>query len=194
MIIHLEVAHDKNKGMLVQVGKLPFVLGRDPSCHLRAASRMISLKHCEMFDHEGRLYVRDLGSTNGTFVNGNKVSEPVELSDGDLLRVGPLAFNVKMQIEIPVDMPTPLPLNKKIKLPDDDEVAALLLEMMEAHEEAPDDLHGSTIVLPPAEEKAPEPPHKPELPHKPQPAAKPAENSVEAAKAILGKYARRDRK
>lgn len=187
MLIHLEVAHDKNKGMLVRVGKLPFILGRDPSCHLRAASRMISLKHCEIFDHQGRVQVRDLGSTNGTFVNGHKVSEPAELNDGDLLRVGPLAFNVKMQIEIPVDMPTPLPLNKKIKLPDDDEVAALLLEM-EAHEEVRDDVHGSTIVLPPAEEKAPA------APQRPQPAARPAENSVDAAKAILGKYARRDRK
>lgn len=187
MIIHLEVAHDKNKGMLVRVARLPFVLGRDPSCQLRAASRMISLKHCELFEHEGRLCVRDLGSTNGTFVNGHKVSDPAELNDGDLLRVGPLAFNVKMQIEIPVDMPTPLPTNKKIKLPDDDEVAALLLEM-EAHEEARDDLRGSTIVLSPAEEPVME------APRKPQPAPKPATNSVDAAKAILGKYARRDGK
>lgn len=189
MKIRLEVAHDKNKGTVVRVGKLPFLMGRDPHCELRPASRAISQRHCQLFEAKGRLFVRDLASTNGTFVNDVRIDSDTELRDGDLLRVGPLAFVVHVQVEIPIDAPTPLPMNKKVHLPNDEEVAAMLFEL-DAEEGAQDNLRGSTDVLPPAPAEEPQ-----RQPVKPVPtAARPTENSIDAAKAILQKYARRDKK
>ena len=50
-----------------------------------AASRI----HCEIFiDDEGNIFLTDKGSTNGTFVNGNKISQPQKLDDFDIVRVG----------------------------------------------------------------------------------------------------------
>lgn len=49
----------------------------------------VSRVHCEIFvDDEGNKFLTDLGSTNGTFVNGNKISEPVQLGRFDIVRAG----------------------------------------------------------------------------------------------------------
>ena len=45
-------------------------------------------RHAQLTRHGGLLYVEDLGSTNGTFVNGVKLSRPRKLSSGDVIRVG----------------------------------------------------------------------------------------------------------
>lgn len=48
----------------------------------------VSQLHARIFRKDGRLYVEDLGSTNGTFVNGRKVAKPVEMRGRDRLQVG----------------------------------------------------------------------------------------------------------
>lgn len=186
MKVVLVVAHEKHKGAVVPVRKLPFVLGREPHCHLRAVSKLISHRHCELFATGGRLHVRDLGSTNGTFVNQQRIDDVVELRQGDVLQLGPLEFVVHIKTEVPVDSPTPLP--GQVMRPDENEIAALLMEM-DAQEEYQE---GSTSTVvdvplsPPVEEK-------PVSISRPQPPTRPTENSSDAAKSILAKY-RRERK
>ena len=49
----------------------------------------VSRVHCEIFvDDEGNKFLTDLNSTNGTFVNGNKISEPIQLRPFDIVRAG----------------------------------------------------------------------------------------------------------
>lgn len=188
MHVELVVAHDKHKGTVVPVRSLPYVMGREASCHLRAASKIISHRHCELFEYNGRLQVRDLGSTNGTFVNKQRIDGEAELHHGDVLEVGPLAFVVKLKTAVTVDMPTPLPANKE-PLPDEENVAALLMEM-DAREEGNALSNSTTIEIPaPSAEESP----KAAPASRPQPPARPLENSSDAAKAILAKY-RRERK
>lgn len=186
MKILLEVVHDKNKGAVLPIRKFPFLIGRDPKCHLRAASRTISLQHCELINVDGRLHLRDLGSTNGTFLNDQRIEGEVEVFDGDLIRVGPLAFRVTIEHEVPIDAPTPLPGSRSIGQPTEEEAAALLFEL-DSQEAPKEDLRGSTIILPPEPESRPAPAQRPTAPPR-------IENSSNAAKAILEKYARRDRK
>ena len=64
---------------------LPFVVGRLPGCDLTLQSDLISKHHAEIFSDQGVLMLRDLGSTNGTFVNGERLGKPVVLSEGDVL-------------------------------------------------------------------------------------------------------------
>jgi pSer/pThr/pTyr-binding forkhead associated (FHA) protein len=71
-----------------------FLIGRAKECALRAGSEAISRRHCAIIRRESGYTVRDLGSRNGTHVNGEKISSEVPLKDGDELRVGPLTFRV----------------------------------------------------------------------------------------------------
>ncbi len=57
------------------LGTERFIIGRAPNCHLRLPHRAVSRHHAEIVNSEGRYYLVDLGSTNGTTVNG-KEAEP----------------------------------------------------------------------------------------------------------------------
>ena len=58
----------------VTVANSPFVIGRCTSASLTIASPTVSTSHAELRLENGELWVRDLGSTNGTFVNGVRVA------------------------------------------------------------------------------------------------------------------------
>jgi pSer/pThr/pTyr-binding forkhead associated (FHA) protein len=90
--------------------KLPqFLIGRDPQCHLRPASALISKRHCALLQRDGKAFVRDFDSTNGTFVNDQPVKGEVELRHDDQLKIGPLLFGVRIDATAPVNRPTPPP-------------------------------------------------------------------------------------
>src|SRR6516162_2757323 len=99
------------EGLRIPVDRLPFLVGRDPLCHLRPASLMVSQHHCAIWSRNGELRVRDLGSTNGTYLNGLAVTGEEAAHNGDQLKIGPLVFDVCIE-GTPVNQPTPLPLNK----------------------------------------------------------------------------------
>jgi pSer/pThr/pTyr-binding forkhead associated (FHA) protein/NADPH-dependent 2,4-dienoyl-CoA reductase/sulfur reductase-like enzyme len=63
-------------------------IGRDPSADVSIADPAVSGTHAQITEHGGALYVRDLGSRNGTFVNRELVSVPHALGDGDVIHVG----------------------------------------------------------------------------------------------------------
>jgi len=76
------------------INKLPAVLGRNSEADVRLDDNWTSRVHCEVSEANGRLLVRDLGSTNGTLVNGKQVKE-AHLLPGDLLTVGLTSFKVQ---------------------------------------------------------------------------------------------------
>jgi len=53
-----------------------------------------STLHARLFRHGDQLFVEDLGSTNGTYVNSERIAQPVRLGKGDLLQVGATVFEV----------------------------------------------------------------------------------------------------
>lgn len=63
-------------------------LGRAPGNTVQLTERNVSRKHARLFAQGGTLVVEDLHSANGVLVNGQKVTEPRPLQDGDLLRIG----------------------------------------------------------------------------------------------------------
>ena len=74
------------------------LVGRLDDCHIRVPIAGISRKHCEIVVADGSIMIADLGSSNGTFVNQDKVdSQP--LSAGDLISFGGLVFVVKVNGE-----------------------------------------------------------------------------------------------
>jgi pSer/pThr/pTyr-binding forkhead associated (FHA) protein len=70
-------------------------LGRNPSCGISTSyDAYSSSTHARLYRDADKLWVEDLGSTNGTFVNSEQISRPVRLSRGDLLQVGATVFEV----------------------------------------------------------------------------------------------------
>lgn len=73
---------------------LPAVIGRSEDAGLTIAHRTISRHHAELFESGGQVMIRDLGSVNGTFVNGESVKES-PLPSGSQFSIGPLTFRVE---------------------------------------------------------------------------------------------------
>ena len=102
----------KQEGKLIEI-KLPqFVVGRDPQCHLRPASPMISKRHCMLIQKDGKAFIRDFDSTNGTFVNDEPVKGERELYNDDQLKIGPMAFAVRLEATDPPVTATPAPATR----------------------------------------------------------------------------------
>ena len=74
------------------------VIGRREDCDLCIPLMVVSRKHCELNLDQGALTVRDLGSRNGTFLNGQQIDES-QINAGDQLQVGPLTFAVQIDNE-----------------------------------------------------------------------------------------------
>jgi predicted component of type VI protein secretion system len=102
----------KQQGQVLEVKLSQFVVGRDPQCHLRPASALISKRHCAILQREGKAFVRDFDSTNGTFVNNEPVKGEIELHHDDQLKIGPLQFTVRLEATPAVNRPTPAPPTK----------------------------------------------------------------------------------
>ncbi|MEQ8209520.1 MAG: FHA domain-containing protein [Lacipirellulaceae bacterium] len=96
MEVTLKVLAGAKKGAKIVVKKSEFTIGRSQECHLCVGSTSISRKHCMISRGENRVTVKDLGSRNGTLVNGQKTEGEVELKAGDELVVGPLKFQVRI--------------------------------------------------------------------------------------------------
>jgi pSer/pThr/pTyr-binding forkhead associated (FHA) protein len=87
------------------------VIGRREDCDLRIPLSDVSRKHCRIYTENGELRLQDLGSSNGTYLNGQRIQESV-LSAGDNVRVGPVMFVVQIngvpaedEIQAPVANP-----------------------------------------------------------------------------------------
>jgi serine/threonine protein kinase len=75
-------------GKSVPVTELPFFMGRDPQCHLSVqGDPSLSKQHCSIDWHDGAYYIQDLGSRNGTWVNGRPIGAiPRLLHFGSIIR------------------------------------------------------------------------------------------------------------
>jgi predicted component of type VI protein secretion system len=103
------LAAGKLSGKSFEVKLSQFVIGRDPQCHLRPASPLISKRHCAIIQRGGKVFLRDFGSTNGSFVNDEPVKGEVELSNDDKLKIGPLEFQVRIEAGEPAAKPAAAP-------------------------------------------------------------------------------------
>ncbi len=74
-----------------------FTVGRRPEASLSISSPSVSRDHAELTVVDDGLLLRDLRSTNGTFVNGTRIYEPCTVYHGDLLQFGQMVFRVVQQ-------------------------------------------------------------------------------------------------
>ena len=79
-----------------ELGPLPITMGRSDTCKVHVPLPSVSRQHCKLdADEDEELIVSDLGSSNGTFVNGQRVKRH-ELVPGDVLALGDVTFVVRI--------------------------------------------------------------------------------------------------
>ncbi len=75
---------------------LPTIIGRGGDSTVKLPASTVSRQHCEIYEYEGQLAVRDLGSSNGTVVNGHRIDGPTFVGSEDVICVGPLVFQLEL--------------------------------------------------------------------------------------------------
>jgi FHA domain len=76
------------KGFTFDIGP-EITVGRAAGCQIALTDdTYVSQLHARVFERSGQVYVEDLGSTNGTYVNGHRVSTPTPMHKGDSLQIG----------------------------------------------------------------------------------------------------------
>jgi len=71
-------------------------IGRHDDCRIRIRSSQVSRRHCQLSEEGNKLILRDLGSSNGTFVNGKRVLGQQTLKPGDVLTIGGVTLRVDL--------------------------------------------------------------------------------------------------
>jgi predicted component of type VI protein secretion system len=94
MIAKLIVASGKNAGRAISIKRNKLLIGRAEECDVRPLSEEVSRRHCAVHAGPEDVFVEDLGSRNGTFVNGVRITQKTKVASGDLIRVGSLELKV----------------------------------------------------------------------------------------------------
>ena len=94
------------EGATISIDRPILIIGRHPDCDVQIYSRKISRRHCCVMQLEGRLVVRDLGSTNGIYCNGQRVGE-VALMPNDELQIANLSYQYVTGAETPKSTDAP---------------------------------------------------------------------------------------
>jgi pSer/pThr/pTyr-binding forkhead associated (FHA) protein len=125
------------------------IVGRRKGCGLRIPSAAVSREHCRLQFSEGILTVEDLGSINGTLLNGAPVAERQTVRPGDRLQVGPVTFVAEYEMDAATlsrlarresrraSPPPPVEfLNEESSLPELEEVSNDSLPMIDPDDDA----------------------------------------------------------
>lgn len=95
MAFQLVVLRGRSSTQTIRLGNDVTVVGRQDGCQLQIRSSQVSRKHCELREEDGFLVVKDLGSSNGTFINGKKVDGAQRADHGMELSFGGVKFRVE---------------------------------------------------------------------------------------------------
>jgi predicted component of type VI protein secretion system len=96
MVTKLVVASGKSAGRSIAIKRSKLLIGRAEECDVRPLSDEVSRRHAAVIVGPADVWVEDLGSRNGTFVNGSRIEAKTKLADGDLIRVGSLELRVSV--------------------------------------------------------------------------------------------------
>lgn len=94
MITKLIVATGKSAGRSIAVKKNTLLIGRAEECDIRPLSDDVSRRHAAVHVGPADVWVEDLGSRNGTFVNGERITAKTKVVSGDVIKVGALELSV----------------------------------------------------------------------------------------------------
>lgn len=83
------------RGTEIKLSDQPLLIGRSPDADLRIQDDYTSTRHARLLKWNDTWMVQDLDSTNGTYVNDERVSQPVEIRRGTVVRIGTTTFELR---------------------------------------------------------------------------------------------------
>src|SRR6516165_6074897 len=111
----------------IPIRSFPFLIGRGIGCQLRPASSLVSQRHCALVVRDGRVVVEDLGSKNGTLVDGKRIAAATELQDRQRLQIGPIVLQIVLRGDEPAAQPQPATIHVRESQTIEDYAAAAFL-------------------------------------------------------------------
>jgi len=97
MKVKLRIVQGRPQGKSMVFPRGEYVFGRGEECHVRPNSDWVSRQHCLLVVTADGAVLRDLGSRNGTLINGTRLVDERSLDHGDQVQVGPLVFEVVIE-------------------------------------------------------------------------------------------------
>jgi pSer/pThr/pTyr-binding forkhead associated (FHA) protein len=94
LIVSLLLLRGQPRGKRLYFPPGEYIIGRGPECYVRPNSELVSRQHCLIRVGEHFASIADLGSRNGTLLNGVLVAAETWLKHGDELQIGPLVFQI----------------------------------------------------------------------------------------------------
>src|SRR5947209_18618036 len=98
MDVRLVIEKGRTRTREVRLPAEESIIGRQRGCTVRIPSAEVSRRHCVLRLEDGYLSIQDLGSVNGTFLNGMRVVNREVVRPGDHLEVGPVRFVVEYEL------------------------------------------------------------------------------------------------
>ncbi|HEY3475688.1 MAG TPA: FHA domain-containing protein [Anaerolineales bacterium] len=95
--ITLTVQIDEDKQSVRQFSEPQIMIGRDTNCDLSIMDEAMSAHHARLTHHHGQWWLEDLNSTNGTFLNREKLTTPAVVITGDHFKCGNTVFSIEVE-------------------------------------------------------------------------------------------------
>ncbi|MGZ9221419.1 MAG: FHA domain-containing protein [Anaerolineales bacterium] len=95
--ITLQIQLDQGQESVRRFLQPEIMIGRDPNCDLAMMDEALSAHHARLTHHHGQWWLEDLNSTNGTFLNREKLTTPAVLITGDKVKCGNTVFGIQVE-------------------------------------------------------------------------------------------------
>ena len=95
--INLSIKMEQNKETVRQFSQPQILIGRDSKCDLSMMDEALSAHHARLTHHHGQWWLEDLNSTNGTFLNHEKLTTPAVVITGDHFKCGNTIFGIQVE-------------------------------------------------------------------------------------------------
>lgn len=94
------LANMQNGGEQIRFTSPEITIGRHPSCEWMLPDDTVSSRHARLVYHHDQWWLEDLGSRNGTFLNGEAITAPAVLTSEDTVRCGQVSFKLVIQTAV----------------------------------------------------------------------------------------------
>jgi pSer/pThr/pTyr-binding forkhead associated (FHA) protein len=94
--IHIQISLPDDSGKKYHFRQDTIMIGRASSCDIPITDDVVSAAHAQVSYHHKQWWLEDAGSTNGTFLNGDKITVPTVIITGDSFQCGKTSFEIRI--------------------------------------------------------------------------------------------------
>lgn len=101
--INLMIQSAAGRRTLRYFSQTDIAIGRDPACDIPLTEDTVSARHARLTYHHNQWWLEDLSSTNGTWLNGARLTTPAVITSGDEIRCGGVEMNISLSENVIIE-------------------------------------------------------------------------------------------